>query len=263
MQLPGAHALVTGGSRGIGLATARELVRRGARVSLVARESSDLRAAVVELGGTAYPLDLVDRAAVRGLGERVEAESGPVDVLVNAAGASGLGALSRDLPAEELARTFEVNLVAPAELCRQLTPGMAARRRGHVVQISSGFANVTAPGATAYCGSKAGLSHLSSALRDELRGTGVQVTTVEPGPVDTEMLDDFLAHPQTGAAMRRLIRLRMTPVVPTEQLAVAIADAVAGGERYVRLARRLAPVSALVEAPRRTTQLLLSGIRRR
>src|SRR3954449_4198084 len=187
MEVSGRRVLITRASRGIGEALARRFATAGASVALVARSEEPLKRLASETGGVAFPADLNDPGAVRDLIERVEADGGPVDVLVNNAGIDLTGWLPATDPVE-LERLYQVNLVAPAVLCRQVIPGMLQRGRGHIVNLSS-LAGVAAfPGLAAYSSSKAGLSHLTSGLRADLKGTPIGTTLVETGPVPTDML---------------------------------------------------------------------------
>lgn len=263
MQLSGAHVLVTGASRGIGACLASGAAARGATVTLVARSEGALRAAAAELGGRALPCDLADRAARRDLVARAEALAGrPVDVLVNCAGVDAAAGLLH-VTAEDQAELFEVNLLAPAELVRQVLPGMVARRRGHVVDVSSGFSTLTCPGLVPYSASKAGLSHFHAGLRLELRGTGVGTTLVEPGPVDTGLYGDIEQERLSAAAVQRLLRLRVTALSAPQDVARQTLDAVESGRRHVVPPLRMAPALALTWLPRRVGALLLTGLPRR
>lgn len=263
MQLAHRHVLVTGASRGIGASLAAQAAARGADVTLVARSAVELEAAAGRLGRRALPCDLAVPAERAGLVERAEAAAGrPVDVLINCAGldmAAGLLAIEGDA----LEQLFQVNLLAPAELARQVLPGMVERRRGHVVDVSSGFAAVSCPGLVPYAASKAGLSHFHAGLRLELRGTGIGTTLVEPGPVRTAMYDAIEGERLSSAAIRRLLRLRLTALSEPEQVAAQTLDAVESGRRHVVPARRMAPVMALTWLPRRAGDLLMSGVPRR
>src|SRR3954451_922860 len=136
MELSGTRVLITGASRGIGEALARRFATAGARVALVARSEEPLERLAGDTGGAAFPADLNDPAAVRALIGRVEADGGPVDVLVNNAGIDLAGWLPGTDPVD-LERLYQVNLVAPAVLCRQVIPGMLQRGRGHIVNVSS------------------------------------------------------------------------------------------------------------------------------
>jgi short-subunit dehydrogenase len=262
MELAGARVLVTGASRGIGEEIAREVARRGAAVALVARSGDRLRSLAAELGGTAHPADLGDPEQVRDLVGRVEEEAGPVDVLVNNAGIDLAGWLP-DAPSEELRAIYQLNLVTPAELCRQVIPRMLGRGRGHLVNISSMAGVGVFPGLVAYSSTKAGLTHFTAGLRADLRGLPIGTTVVELGPIPTDMLDHVESYPPTQRSFRRGYRLGLVADVPKQRVAAAVADAVARGRRHVRLPRRMAPFAVTTELPRRITELILTGVRPR
>jgi len=263
MQLSSAHVLVTGASRGIGARIAAHAAARGAQVTLVARGQASLEESAAALGGHALPCDLADRGERADLVARAEALAGrPVDVLVNCAGVGAVASLL-DVTADEQAELFEVNLLAPAELVRQVLPGMVARGCGHVVDVSSGFSTLTCPGLVPYCGSKAGLSHFHAGLRLELRGTGVGTTLVEPGPVDTELYEAIQEMPLSAAAVERLLRLRLTTLSDPDDVARRTLAAVESGRRHVVPPLRMAPALALTWLPRRVGDLLMTGLPRR
>ncbi|MCW2613918.1 MAG: short-chain dehydrogenase, partial [Frankiales bacterium] len=204
-----------------------------------------------------------DRADRADLVARAEALAGrPVDVLVNCAGLDALGGLL-EVGADQMAELFEVNLLAPAELVRQVLPGMVARGRGHVVDVSSGFSTVSAPGLVPYSASKAGMSHFHSGMRVELRGTGVGTTLVEPGPVRTHMWDDIVEQGLASAAMRRFQRLQLAVLSDPEDVAEQTLDAVERGRRHVVLPRRMVPVMVPSWIVRRVSDLALTGVPRR
>ena len=262
MELSGSRVLVTGGSRGIGEALARRFAAAGARVALVARTERAIEELAAELGGTAHAADLADPGQVPGLVERIEAEGGPVDVLVNNAGIEGLGAFDTQSP-EALETIYRVNLVAPAELTRQALPGMLRRGRGHIVNISSLAGTAVFPGMASYSSTKAGLSQLTAGLRADLRGTPVGTTLVELGPIPTEMLARVDGCEPARASFRRLYRLGLLVDVDRETVARTVVDAVAAGRRHVRHPKRAIVFPMLTEAPRRTVELLLTGVRSR
>src|SRR3954453_21210068 len=174
MKLAGRRVLVTGGSRGIGAALGRAITERGGSVALVARASSDLDDVAESVGGTAYPCDLSDLAAIPRLVGEVEAD-GPVDVLVNNAGVSNVGWFL-DRTVAELDQVVTVNLLAPMHLCRALLPRMLARGRGHVVNISSMAGVIAPPGLAVYGASKSGLGHFTAGRRGGLRGAPLRFT---------------------------------------------------------------------------------------
>lgn len=189
--LAGRTALVSGASRGIGLAVARDLVANGARVAMLARGADALRAAARELGSSALPIaaDAADRNAMERTAAAVLEHFGAApDLLVNNAGLFALAPVS-DTTADDLARTLDVNLVAPFTLIRAFLPAMRARGSGHVISIGSIADRHTFPENGAYAASKFGLRALHQVLRAELRGSGVRVSLVSPGPVDTAIWD--------------------------------------------------------------------------
>ena len=157
--------LVTGASRGIGLATAEAFHAEGARLVLVARDTDALHAAAARFGATALPADLTDPAALEGLIDR----AGPVDILVNNAGMDITKPLWEH-SAEELRMIMQLNLLTAMELTRQALPGMIARKRGRIVNVSSLSGVVSLPGYASYGASKAGLTHFTSCLNADLRG---------------------------------------------------------------------------------------------
>jgi short-subunit dehydrogenase len=207
--------------------------------------------------------DLADPAARAGLVARAEEKAGrPVDLLVNCAGVAGIDGLL-EVTAEQLRELYEVNLQAPVELVRQVLPGMVARRRGHLLTISSGFSTFTGPGLVPYASSKAGLSHFHAGVELELRGTGIGTTLVEPGPVDTGMFAAIEAHRLTRPALHRLLALQVTRLVQPAAVARQALDAVESRRRHVVPPRRMTPALALSWIPRRTADLLLTGVPRR
>jgi short-subunit dehydrogenase len=259
MDLRGKRVLVTGASRGIGRAIAEGCAAAGARVALVARNEQAIKELAARLGGTAHPCDLSDLEQVRGLIGRVEADGGPLDVLVNNAGLDAVGALERS-SAEEVADLIHVNLLAPMELTRQVLPGMVSRRAGHIVNVSSFASAMIFPGATSYAASKAGLSHFTEVLRWELHGTGVDLTIVELGPIPSDMLDTVKGYRPVDAGFKRLYRLRLIVDVPAVAVADKVVKAIAGQKRSVRLPRRGVLPPMLRAAPQRIVRLLCVGI---
>ncbi len=260
MKLNHTRALITGASRGLGRSIAEVLARRGVDVALVARDGAALTLLAEELGGQAYPVDLSDPAAVGALPDRVEAD-GPVDVLINNAGLDCVRLLP-DTSAQELRNLLQVNLLAPMELCRQLMPRMVGRGRGHIVNVSSMGAVSVSPGVTVYATSKAGLSHFTAGIRQELKGTPVGTTLVQIGAVKTDMLDGIRRFGPARRAIERSQRLHMLPRedLEPEFVAIAIADAIENGRRYVTLPRRIAGSALLTELPRRMSAAMLAGI---
>ena len=263
MDVGGKRVLITGASRGIGAALAGAFAGAGATVALAARSEEPLRKLAAELGGSAHPTDLLDPAQAATLVQRVEDEAGPVDVLVNNAGIGSVGALW-DQSSEEIERTVRLNLAVPLDLCRQAIPRMLRRGGGHLVNVASLAAVAAVPGMTHYAGTKAGLAHASSALRYELRGLPMGVTTVLVGGVPTDMLRDGEAgYAPFHKGFVRLRRTQLVPDTPVDALVDAIVRGVQKDRRTVWLPRRAAPFVALVEAPRRFVELVLTGVPKR
>ena len=259
MELRGKRVLITGASRGIGEALARAFSGAGANVALVARSEGPLRKLAAELGGTAHPTDLMDRVQVATLIHRVEDEAGPIDVLVNNAGVGYAGSFM-DNTAEQVEDTIRLNLTTPLELCRQAVPRMVKRGGGHLVNVSSLASVASVAGMTAYAATKAGLAHGGSALRLELKGLPVGVTTVLVGGVPTDLLADGETYEPFRRGFVRLRRTQLVPDTPAERLAEAVARGVERGKRTVYLPKRAAPFVGFVEAPRRIVELVLKGV---
>jgi short-subunit dehydrogenase len=262
VELRGKRVLVTGASRGIGRALAVALAGAGAKVAVVARDGAALAALADELGGSAHPADLLDPEQLGHLVHRVEDEAGPVDVLVNNAGLLEAATLW-DTDAERLAAQVQLNLTAPLELCRQAIPRMLRRGGGHLVNVASLAALAATPGMTVYAATKAGLAHGASALRSELRGLPIGVTTVMVGGVPTDMLSHGGEYPPFDKAFARLRRTQLVPDTSAEELAAAVVKGVEQDRRTVYLPRRAAPFVAAVELPRKVVQLVLTGVPRR
>ncbi|MCZ7536960.1 MAG: SDR family oxidoreductase [Acidimicrobiia bacterium] len=185
-KLSGAHAIITGGSEGIGLATAEAMIARGARVSLVARSEEKLAAAKASLGGSAETVaaDVADADALAEAVGALTAAQGPCDVLVTSAGYSHPGHFM-EIPPEEFRRQMEVNFLGTVHATRLVLPSMVERRRGHVCVVSSvaGFLGVF--GFTAYSPTKFAVKGFAESLRDEVHPHGVRVSILYPPDTET------------------------------------------------------------------------------
>ncbi|MEW6366566.1 MAG: SDR family NAD(P)-dependent oxidoreductase [Acidobacteriota bacterium] len=186
-QLKGLAVLLTGGSRGIGPIVAEALAKRGANIALAARSKSglnDVATRLIELGTKALvmPIDLRESSQRENLVADVLSKFGKIDVLVNNAGLETEGAYA-ELSWPAIRDTIEVNLIAPMALARLVLPEMLERKEGHIVNIASIAAKSGAPYAATYSGTKAGLAEWTRALRLELAGTGVHLSTIFPGYV--------------------------------------------------------------------------------
>jgi NADP-dependent 3-hydroxy acid dehydrogenase YdfG len=195
--LAGQGAVVTGASRGIGLAIARALAANGARVAMLARGADALAHRAAELGGAALPIpcDVTDPAAVGRAMQVVSlAFAGAPDILVNNAGIFHPRAVA-DITPEEFAAAIAVNLNAGFYLAHAVVGPMRTRGRGHIVTVGSVADRVAYAGNGSYSPGKFGLRALHDVLREELRGSGVRASLVSPGPTDTDIWGDL---PGTG-----------------------------------------------------------------
>ncbi|MCX2819039.1 MAG: NAD(P)-dependent dehydrogenase (short-subunit alcohol dehydrogenase family) [Methanobacteriota archaeon] len=180
-------ALITGCSSGIGRATAERFHRNGWTVYATARDTDDI-ADLTERGMETVELDVTEDDDVENAVGRVVDENRGIGCVVNNAG-YGEAAAVEDLTVEELHAQFEVNTYGPHRLARAALPYMREQHEGTVVNMSSVGGRLSQPGLGGYCASKFALEALSDALRSEVRGFGVDVVLVEPGPVRTPFGD--------------------------------------------------------------------------
>ncbi len=185
-NLRGKNAILTGGSRGIGLYIGRALACEGANLALVAlpAEAAQLEAVAQQLAAlgasaVAIPADISDEAARVSLVERAKAELGAIDILVNNTGVEPMGRFARQ-PQEDIVRAIEVNLTATLLLTQRVLPDMLAQRQGHIVTIASMVGKKGAVYSAAYSATKAGEIAWTEGLRSELEGTGVSASVVCP-----------------------------------------------------------------------------------
>ncbi len=178
--------LITGCSSGIGLAAAIALKERGWRVFAAARRAQDVEK-LNELGMTGVQLDVTDSASIRKAVDSVfAATGGTLDALFNNAGVLMAGA-TEDLSREMIRQQFETNVFGPMELIRYILPVMLKQGHGRIVQNSSILGIMTIPYYGAYNASKYALEGFTLTLRDECRGTGVEVSLINPGPIKTQL----------------------------------------------------------------------------
>ncbi len=257
MQISGQRVLVTGATRGIGRALAERLAAEGARLALVARREGPLRELAAALGGAAYAVDLGDAAAVSGLIERIEADGGDIDVLVNNAGISNIGHVLEQTPAA-IEALFRTNLLTPIHLCQQVIPRMIERGRGHIVNMGSVAGTMPPPGLVHYGASKAGLAQYTAGLRLDLRDQPITVTLVQIGSTATDMDDATQGY----APYRRLRGKRSVEDVriPLAKVIDGIVDGIRRERRNVILPGMLWPVVGLVEIPRRIMELVFRRV---
>ncbi len=205
MDLEGKTVFITGASSGIGRALARAFAGQRCRLILTGRSTARLEPAAGEAAASeslSLSADLRDTKAIARLCQEAISRFRTVDILVNCAGA-GLYAPSYDSPPDLVRQLFELNVLAPVELTRQLVPAMP--RGGAVVNISSIAGKVPLPWLTLYSASKYALNAYSDGLRMELSAAGIAVLCVCPGYVDTSFRENVLAGkiPEKVAGQRR------------------------------------------------------------
>jgi NADP-dependent 3-hydroxy acid dehydrogenase YdfG len=209
-RLQGKTALVTGGGSGIGLAVARAFLGEGARVAITGRDEAKLRRAAEELGGgdrlLTHAADVGEPAQVKALVARVTGRFGPVDVLVNNAGLNVKERTMRELTPEVWQKLIRANLDGAFYCIHAVLPAMLERGDGLIVNVSSTAGKRAHPlGGAAYAASKFGMSALGLCLAAEEKDSGVRVSNVYPGEVDTPILE-VRPQPVTGEHRARILR---------------------------------------------------------
>ncbi|MGH2850797.1 MAG: SDR family NAD(P)-dependent oxidoreductase [Solirubrobacteraceae bacterium] len=253
-KFEGQTVLVTGASRGIGLATAQAFGALGARVGLVARDRGALDAAAAAITGDTHVVacDLEDPAECARAVDEVASALGPVDVLVSCA-----GVLHRDFVEDVKPADFEqswrLHVGGALWLTQQVLPGMRERRRGSIVLVSSELGLIGGPSYASYCTSKWGMVGLAEVLHHELAGSGVHACAVCPGDVRTDQMRGEIAWGPTGGAT---LEKAMSP----ERAAAAIVAA-AGGRKAVVVVDRaqMRLVFGLFGGPRGLSRSLVHG----
>ncbi|NDV87595.1 glucose 1-dehydrogenase [Aurantimonas aggregata] len=189
IDLEGRTAVITGGARGIGLATAERVIASGGSVVIWDVDGAAIEAAVAELGdrATGRPVELTDAAAV----EEAARAAGRIDILVNNAGITGGNGKTWELSPEIWRKTVEVNLVAPFLTSRAVVPLMLANGYGRIVNVASIAGKEGNPNASHYSASKAGLIGLTKSLGKELAGTGILVNCITPAAARTAIFDQM------------------------------------------------------------------------
>ena len=248
-SLSGRVVAITGAARGIGRATAAALVREGATVAIGDLDGDLARRTAEELGprASAFALDVTDRASFDAFLDAVEAELGPVDVLVNNAGIMTLGPFVAEDDATAR-RMVDINVHGVMHGMKAVLPRLLARGEGHLVNIASAAGKGGYPGGATYCGTKHFVIGVSDAARGELRGTGVEVSVVMPVVVDTELA--------SGVRSPRGI-----PTIKPEDVAEAIVGALKRPRFDVYVPRSTGPMTAATALlPRRARDVLIRAL---
>ncbi|WP_168991927.1 MULTISPECIES: SDR family oxidoreductase [Mesorhizobium] len=211
-------ALVTGASKGIGAAIVESLVVEGLTVHALARNHGALQVLQERLGPRVKPLvaDVRDHEAIAAALGAAE-----IDVLINNAGGLATVRPLHEQSAEETAEVVALNLTAPLQLIRMLLPGMIARKRGHIFNLTSTAASGVFPGTTTYGAAKAGLSQAGRVLRFDLAGTGVRLTEIAPGRVETDFYLKAFDGDREG--LRKRMYSQQRPLGPVDIAAVLVA----------------------------------------
>jgi NAD(P)-dependent dehydrogenase (short-subunit alcohol dehydrogenase family) len=212
-NIKGTTIAITGGARGIGFATARALLARGARVMIGDRDVALGETAVGKLSNvgpvSGYPLDVADPESFATFLDKARADGGGrIDVLINNAGVMPVGPFL-DLTEGAIRSAIEVNFYGVVNGCRLVLPEMVKRRRGHIVNIASVAGMLAVPGQALYAGTKFAVLGLSTALADEYAPAGVEVSCVMPTFTNTELISGT----KTGG---------MTKPVEPEDIAAAV-----------------------------------------
>jgi 3-oxoacyl-[acyl-carrier protein] reductase len=188
IDLAGKTAVITGGTRGIGLAIAERMIKSGARVAVWDRERTAKGGAAQAAGATAITVDVSDDDAVARAVAETEQRVGPIDILVKSAAIGGVNTTVAEYPVDEWRAVIHVNLTGTFLTCRAVVPGMQQRGYGRIVNIASIAGKEGNPNACAYSASKAGVISLTKSLGKELATAGVCVNAITPAVIQTEML---------------------------------------------------------------------------
>jgi short-subunit dehydrogenase len=244
-KLDGKVVFITGAARGIGEQSARLAASRGARLSLVGLEPERLEALAAELGPQHawFEADVTDSASLeRAVAGTVE-QLGGIDAVVANAGVANNSTVAVS-PVDVVARTIEVNLLGVVRTIGATLPAIT-ERRGYILIVSSAAAFTVLPGMAAYCASKAGVEQFGNALRLEVAHKGVQVGTIHPSWIDTDLVRDQKADSPTFSKALEELPWPMGETTSLEDCAAAVIDGIERRRRKIYVPRTVAIVQAL------------------
>jgi 3-oxoacyl-[acyl-carrier protein] reductase len=222
-DLKGRVAIITGGARGIGFATAQRMLASGASVAIWDADGAALEKAAASLSatGSVHParVELTDETSIAAATDALIRDAGKVDILVNNAGITGGNAPTWELSPEIWRQVIEVNLVAPYLVCRAIVPHMIAAGYGRIVNVASIAGKEGNPNASHYSASKAGLIGLTKSLAKELATKDILVNCITPAAAKTEMFGQMMQE----HIDYMLSKIPMNRFVQVEEIAAMIA----------------------------------------
>ena len=222
--------IITGGSEGVGAASARLFAEAGANLMLVARNRKNLEAIAAELRDKSrveiFPMDVSDADGCVDLIKKTQFEFGRIDILVNNAGFHARGYVE-SVSAEDLGRTIDVNLRAPIMLTRLALPHIRDAGGGAIINVASLAGRTPVPGSAAYSASKFGLRAFTFSLAEEIRDSGIKLAVVSPGPISTQFI---LADIDTTSDLTF-----SQPMSSAEDVAQAILDLCGNSQRELAM----------------------------
>lgn len=234
-KLAGTVVAITGGARGIGLATAQQFIARGARVAIGDVDADLVQQSAQKMGALGVAIDVRDLASMRSFVAQVNKELGPVEVFVNNAGIMPAGGFLEE--SAELSDTqIDINLRGVIHGCRAALPDMLAHANGHIVNVASMAGVLPIPGLAVYCATKFAVMGLTQSLREEYRDQGIRFSSIMPAKVTTE-----LAAGSDEAA-------KALPTSSPDDVANAIVGAVLDARTDVTVPSYLAMTSPLLSA---------------
>lgn len=226
--IKGKVVVITGASSGLGEATARHLVERGATVVLGARRRDRIDALAEELASSGYKAqavqtDVTDKEQVRNLVDAAVREFGCVDVMLNNAGLMPLAPLER-LKVDEWDRMIDVNIKGVLYGIAAALPHMKAQKSGHIINVSSVYGHVVDPGAAVYCATKFAVRALSEGLRKEVKPHNIRTTIISPGAVSTELLEHISEKDIQAGMMEFVSKIAVSADTFARTVAFAVSE---------------------------------------